>query len=296
MKNVNYRVLITGSSGFLGRYLVKFTPSQNVQVIAQYRNQVPETYGKPVKFLHLDFLNNDWAELKKLKIDVIIHTAAVASIDECEINPQYSQKLNVQVTKRLAEIVDKHNIRFIFLSSDVIYDGTKSYHSESETPFPESKYAQTKVEAEEFLLKHLSNVVIVRPALFYGLGLNGRPSFAETMLNRLYSGKQVYVFTDQYRTPVLVNNLTSALWELTEIDFNGILNVGGPKRLNRYEMGKILCELFKLDSSLLIPITTEQAKLVAPRPFDCSLNTSLSSRILKTRFVDCRIGFSIAYR
>jgi dTDP-4-dehydrorhamnose reductase len=292
----NRQVLITGSSGFLGIYLVKFVPANRTQIVAQYRNQAPEPYGKPIKYIQLDFLRNDWSELEQLRPDVIIHTAAVASIDECEVNPSYSHKVNFHVTKRLAELADKCGSRFIFISSDVVYEGSKSFHLEIETPLPKSKYAQSKIEAEQFLLKHLSNVVVVRPSLFYGLGLDGRPSFAETMLNNLYAGKQVYVFTDQYRTPMLVNNLASALWELAENEFNGIINLGGPKRVNRCEMGEILCELFKLDNSLLIPITSEQAKLVAHRPYDCSLDTSLASKVLKTQFVDCRIGFSISYR
>ena len=290
------KVLITGSSGFLGRYLIKFAPSQVDCLIAQFRTKPPRSYGRKVQYLPLDFLDKNWDELKKLHPHVVIHTAALASIDECEIQPELSWQVNVEVTRRLVDLANQWQARFIFLSSDVVFDGEKGNYLESDIPNPQNKYAEAKVEAEKYILNNHEDAVVVRPGIFYGLALNGRPSFTETILKNLHAGKQVYLFTDQFRSPILVNNLAVALWELAQLDFRGIINVAGPQRVSRIQMGELLCNMFKFDKSLLIPIRSDEANLIARRPLDCSLDISLAQKILKTTFVDCRTGFSIAYQ
>lgn len=229
-------------------------------------------------------------------MQVIIHTAAMASIDECEAQQKLAQQINYQATCRLVDIAAQRKIRFIFISSDVVFDGDKGSYSETDEPRAINFYAQTKIAAEKYIIENHPNAVIVRPGLFYGLALNGRPSFTEIMLQHLYAGKQIYVFIDQYRTPILVNNLVSALWELAENSYRGYLHLGGPQRVSRWDLGKLLCDIFKLDENLLIPVKSQEVKLLAKRPLDCSLDISLSRSLLKTQFVDCRSGLQLAYR
>jgi dTDP-4-dehydrorhamnose reductase len=255
-------VLITGSSGFLGRNLLKFT-TKKLNLIAQYRNNPPVAYGDKVRFLKLDFAAEQWKKLQTLKPQVIIHTAAMASIDECETQPELAQRINYLATCRLVDFAAQHKIRFIFISSDAVFDGEKGNYSEEEEPHAVNFYAQTKIAAEKYVLENHPNAVVVRPALFYGLCLYGRPSFTEIMLQHLYAGKQIYAFTDQYRTPILVNNLVSALWELTENTFCGYLHLGGPQKVSRLDLGQILCDIFKLDESLLIPVKSQEVNLRA---------------------------------
>ncbi|OGB63257.1 MAG: hypothetical protein A2Y94_09895 [Caldithrix sp. RBG_13_44_9] len=288
-------VLVTGSSGFLGRNLLKFS-SKKYKLIAQYRYHQPAAYGDKIRFLKLDFLAEQWKKLQLLKPRVIIHTAAMASIDECETQPELAQRTNYSATCRLVDFAARRKIRFIFISSDVVFDGTKGNYSENEEPYPVNFYAQTKIAAEKYVMENLPDAVVVRPALFYGLALDGRPSFTETMLQHLYAGKQIYTFTDQYRTPILVNDLVSALWELVENSYCGYLHLGGPQKVSRLDLGKMLCAIFNLDENLLIPVKSREVNLQARRPLDCSLDISLARSLLKTRFVDCRTGLQLAYR
>ena len=288
------RILITGSSGFLGRYLIKYAPAE-YEIIAQYRSKKPDDYGKQVNFLQMDFLHDSWEPLERLQVDGIIHAAASASIDECEQHPELTYRMNVEATRKLVDYSRRKNARFIYLSSDVIFDGKKGNYSETDPPSPQSVYAKSKIKAEEYVLAQHPNAVVVRPALFYGLALDGRPSFTEIMLKNLRAGKEIRLFTDQYRTPILVNNLAEALWELMGNDFRGIIHLGGAQKITRYEMGVLMCEMFGLDKRLLIPTRLQEVKLIAPRPLDCSLDISLARRLLRTRFVDCAEGYRIAY-
>ncbi|NIT57344.1 MAG: sugar nucleotide-binding protein, partial [Aliifodinibius sp.] len=79
-------------------------------------------------------------------------------------------------------------------------------------------YAQTKIDAENYLLDQYRNAVSVRAALIYGTVVTGRPSFTEIMINNLREANSVNLFIDEYRSPIQVHNLATALWELAEHD------------------------------------------------------------------------------
>jgi dTDP-4-dehydrorhamnose reductase len=288
------KVLITGSSGFLGLNLLKYSP-QTVEIIAQYRTHKPEGYNQRITSSCIDFCETDWSAIGNLNSEVIIHTAAMADIDACEEHPADAHFINFEVTRQLVHHARKINARLIFMSSDVIFDGKRGNYAENDKPRPLNVYGRTKNEAEKYILKHLPNAVVVRPALFYGLALNGRRSFTEIMLQNLKAGKEIKVFTDQFRTPILINDLVNAIWELAGNDYRGIIHLGGIQKVNRWQLGKILCELFQLDDNLLVPAKSSEIKQKVVRPLDCSLNISRANSILKTVFVDCRTGLKLAY-
>lgn len=151
------------------------------------------------------------------------------------------------------------------------------------------------MNAEEFILANHPDAVVVRPALFYEHSLNGRPSFTEVMLKKLHTGEKVPAFVDQFRTPVLVDNLAKALWELMEHKYCGLLHIGGSQKISRFAMGEILCEVFGFDKYLQTPMKTTDVPLPAKRPVDCSLDISLATKILKTPFIDYRAGLRSAF-
>ncbi|MFZ0389303.1 MAG: SDR family oxidoreductase [Calditrichia bacterium] len=287
-------ILITGSSGFLGRYLIKYSPSTN-HILAHFRTKEPYPYGREVHFFRMDAADDQWDSLQDLEVDAIIHTAAMASIDECQVRPGLANMVNFEFTRSLCDFAAERNIRFIFTSSDVVFDGIKGFYQEKDAPVPQNVYAKTKIDAESYVLNNHPDAVVIRPSLFYGHALNGRPSFTEIMLKNLYQGKKVFLFTDQYRTPLLINNLSTAVWELVDHNFTGMLHIGGSEKISRMEMGELLCDMFNLDRNLLVPVKSKDARLVAKRPLDCSLNTDLARSILNTQFVDCRTGFNLAF-
>jgi len=288
------RVLITGSSGFLGLHLLKYSP-QIHEIIAQYRIHKPEKFHHRITPFCLDFHKADLSAIDQLYPEIIIHAAEMANIDACEENPRDAHYLNFEITRQLVDSASKNKARFIFISSDVVFDGEKGDYTENDNPRPLNVYARTKTESEKYILSRLPDSVIIRPALFYGLALNGRPSFTEIMRKKLKANQKVRVFTDQFRTPILVNDQTNAIWELATNDFRGVIHLAGIQKLNRFELGQILCELFQLDTDLLIPVKSSDIKLKVTRPLDCSLNTSLAQSILKTKFVDCQTGLKSAY-
>ncbi len=294
MMTETIRVLITGASGFLGRYLIRDAPPQ-ARLFLQYRTHRPQTFEKKATLLPVDFSTTDWQWWDQVRPQVVIHTAALASLDDCERQPEFAKTMNLDATRRLAERAERSDARFLFTSTDIVFDGRKGHYREEDPPAPLNVYGRTKAEAEAYLLAHHSDTVVVRPALFYGKSLNGRRSFTEIMFQKLRQGEPVKLFTDEYRTPLLVNDLSRALWELAFHDYRGILHLGGSPRLSRYDLGVLLCEMFDFDRTLLVPTLSRQTRFVARRPLDVSLDSSRARRILRTPLHDCTDGLKLAF-
>ena len=222
--------------------------------------------------------------------EMIIHLSAMADIDKCQMHPPTAWEVNFLATQRLVDVAGEIGSRFVYISSDVVFDGSKGDYEETDSPLPVNIYAETKLAAEETVGNQLQNYVILRPALFYGKSLQGRRSFTETMLMALREKKHVSVYEDQIRTPLLVDDLAAACWKLANSGHTGLFHLGGPEKLSRYEMGEIACELFHLPKNYLKPVQASRLTSGAPRPADCSLNSAKIGNLLEISPLDFRKG------
>jgi dTDP-4-dehydrorhamnose reductase len=283
------RVCVTGASGFLGHYLLQNIPP-DVKVLAQYHTTPPITANPNIQTIQLNFENPDLKAVRRFLPDVIIHAGAWTRIDECEQNPVQSERRNVDVTIALSRLAKEINARFIFISTDQVFDGKNPPFSESSPTNPLNVYARHKLAAEQAVLSTVPNAVVARSALIYGKALHKKPTFTEMMYLNLKSAQPVKVFVDEYRTPVLVQNLAEAIWELSENRFCGVVHLGGSERITRYQMGEKMCDLFGLDKKLLVPVEMASLSLPAKRAADLSFDISLAQSLLKTTFDDVTTG------
>lgn len=123
------------------------------------------------------------------------------------------------------------------------------------------------------------NAVIVRTSLIWGL----YPLDTRTLhiINCLREGREMTLFTDEYRCPIYVEELAAAIMELLSLDSYGIIHIAGPEKLSRYEFGMKLAQKLGLDFRRIIPGLSQLNKVI--RPLDCSLDTSLARSLLRTR-------------
>lgn len=288
------KVLITGASGFIGSHLLK-NALEDTLILAQSRTRKILPLSSNIRHITLDFLQPDWETVKTFAPDAIIHCAAMSQPEKCESQPDIVRQVNYTAAAQLADITAQIGAKLIFTSSDVVYDGSRGNYSEEDPPNPLHVYGRSKLEAENYILQHHPNAVVVRCALVYGKSLTGPPTFTETIVSHLREEKPITLFTDEYRTPILVDKLTAALWELVGNDYNGILHIGGSQKVSRYQMGQIICEALNLPEELLIPRETSEFQFSAPRAKDCSFNISRAKRVLKTELVSFAEGISLIF-
>ncbi len=284
MKNI----LITGASGFLGGHIFSQADTK-YNCLGAYNNYSP-SHSIP-NWAHIN-LTDFSAVLKMLSAfmpAVVIHSAANSSLDECEKNPQSAHAANVLATSHLVRAAKQIGARFIFVSTDMVFDGTGSRYTENDATHPLSVYGQTKVQAEK-VVQELDNHLIVRSALIYGRRQFGGSSFSMWMENRLQHKQPLPLYVDQFRSPILVNNLADMLIELCDSEFTGILHAGGANRIDRFSFGQQMCRILRYDPSLLQPIKMADHAPFAPRPRDVSLNIDKAISILKTELLSTADG------
>ena len=275
----------------MGGYLVNQS-YKNFTVFSTYKKSKYACNNVVWQYLDLSNINSIEYLVKQIKPDAIIHNAALADVDECEINKDYAYKINVESTDTLARIAYEQNIRLIYISTDMVYDGEKGDYKETDFVNPINYYGRTKVIAEEKIAQICSNYVIVRTALIYGKSLTKSLSFTDNILINVNNNKDITLFYDQFRTPVLVNDLADAILELVNHSFSGIVNIGGSERIDRYSFGKEIAKRFKFPLQKIIKDSMYNFITPAPRPCDVALNISKAQSLLVTKFYDYKAGIT----
>jgi dTDP-4-dehydrorhamnose reductase len=196
------RILITGGSGNLGRKIIESNLFKNIYYPT----------SKQINILNIKKLKRF---IKKKKINLIIHCAALARMRECEKNVQKAIKTNIEGTLNIVNVINSLNsrkkIKLIYISSDAVYSGTKGNYSETDALKPFNVYGWTKM-ASEFIVKTLDKFLIIRTRFFN-----------KDMILFKYSAKNIYTSTIEIKKLVII------IYKLINKNTNGIINVGEKK-------------------------------------------------------------------
>jgi len=102
----------------------------------------------------------------------------------------------VEVTRLLAELAA--DVSFLFISTDLVFDGKRGWYDESSPVSPLTVYAETKVEAEQIVLQNPRHTVI-RTSLNGGTSPAGNRGFNEELRRAWEAGKPTRLFVDEFR-------------------------------------------------------------------------------------------------
>ncbi|RLI99321.1 MAG: dTDP-4-dehydrorhamnose reductase, partial [Candidatus Aenigmatarchaeota archaeon] len=268
-------ILITGGSGLLGEKLSEIAINKGYKVYAGYCHNIPK-FGYPLK---IDLTKEeDLKKIYQINPDIIIHTAALTNVDECEINKELAYKINFEGTKKINKIAKKINSFFIYISTDYVFPGEKGMYKEEDEPAPINYYGYTKFLGENYC------DCVVRTCVVYGARqASGKVNFALWLINKLENQEKIKIITDQYITPTLNTNLAKMILEIAEKKLKGKFHLAGATRISRYDFALKIADKFKLNKNLIIPIKTDELNWIAKRPKDSSLDTSKASKILKEK-------------
>jgi len=269
------RILITGANGLLGQKLVKLlAEDKNIELIASAvgsNRNPPGSY----QFVPLDITSERQVNdvITSYMPDVIINTAAMTNVDQCELEPDPCWKLNVEAVKFLTNASKSVNAHFIHLSTDFVFDGTNGPYKESDKPNPLSKYAESKLESERVVTESGVSYAIIRTMLVYGIVPDmSRTNIILWVKKNLEEGKEIKVVNDQWRTPTLAEDLAQGCALVAANKAKGIYHVSGKDLLTPYDMAIATARFFGLDQSLI-------------REVDGSIFTQPARRPAKTGFI-----------
>jgi dTDP-4-dehydrorhamnose reductase len=260
-------VLVTGTAGLIGGYLVRTAArwAPHVHVHGMTRQDADLTDERQVKVL--------W---DRLQPQAVVHCAALSRAGQCEADPDLAYEINVRATRRLVELA--HDRPFIFLSSDQVFDGTKGCYVEGDEVHPVNVYGQTKAEAEREVLRNPFHTVI-RVALTAGCSDNGDRSFVEDMRTACRQGQRLTLFTDEFRCPLPAGVVARAIWELLKLECPGLYHLSGSERMSRWDIGLALAGWYPDLSPCLQPGSLRDYA-GPPRPADLSMNCRKIQQLL----------------
>ncbi len=287
------KILVTGASGLLGLNL-SLQMHDTHEIIGVDRSRLVNT---PFDLIKLDLLDLDALPklLAESKPDALIHCAANALVDACELDPSAASTLNAALPGKLASACFERSIRFLHISTDAIFDGTKDgIYTEDDAPNPLGVYAQTKLDGEYAVLNANPSAAIAR-VNFFGWSLSGSRSLAEFFVNNLGAGNNVNGFDDVYFCPMFVGDLADTLIGMLEKSLSGLYHVVGSRAITKYEFGQAIAETFGFDAGLINPISVSDAGLTAKRSTNLRLSIHKLSTALGHEIPDFSTGLAKFY-
>ncbi|MGF6953619.1 dTDP-4-dehydrorhamnose reductase [Neobacillus sp. B4I6] len=203
------KILVTGFTGQLGFDVVREGARRSIEMV-----------GVGSKDLDITDERSVYKVVKEINPDAIIHCAAYTAVDQAEDDQENCWKVNVDGTKYLACAAKKLRAKFMFISTDYVFDGWgDAPFDETSAPNPVGYYGQTKYEAEKIVQTTLSDWFIVRVSWVFGLNGN---NFVKTMLRLSETKNELHVVGDQVGSPTNSLDLSRLLIDMIQTDRYGI--------------------------------------------------------------------------
>ncbi|MBT1699174.1 SDR family oxidoreductase [Fulvivirgaceae bacterium PWU4] len=263
------KILVTGSNGLLGQ---KLTP-----VLLNDKTITPcfTSRGKTVLpgldsvFKPMDITDADAVDtvFNAFKPDVVINTAAMTMVDQCETDRDACWLANVTSVENLVSASRAVNAHFIHISTDFIFDGSHGPLDEQAQPRPVNFYGESKLAAETVVMNSGLSWSILRTVLVYGITNDmSRSNIVLWVKDNLEKGKTIKVVNDQWRTPTLAEDLAMGCYLAAKKRAKGVYNISGKDFLSPYDIAIKTADFFGLDKSLITAVDSNTFTQPARRP------------------------------
>lgn len=262
-------MLVTGATGLLGNYFVEASLNR-YEVVGISRKTA---FRPPCSSnRHLDLTNSasTLLLLNKLRPEVIVNSAALTNVEQCEAEPARAWAMNVEAAKRLASWSAENRAKLVQISTDSVFDGTRGNYRESDEPCPLNVYARTKFAAEKTVQSCCPDALTIRTN-FFGWSQQGA-SLAEWMLAKLIRSEPFCAFTDVSFSPLFAKQLAEFTLELILRNACGVFHVAARESCSKHELAVLLARAFHLNETLIKPIRVDEFPFRARRSRDTSLS------------------------
>ncbi len=254
LKLSKIKVAISGARGMIGSRLIE-----------EWKDTF-ELY--PLDKEEFDITDEDAVKkyLKNLDFDIFLHLAAYTNVDKAEKQKEISRKINVDGTRNVFNAVQQLGKKFIYISTDFVFDGKKEKmpFTENSSPNPLGWYGKTKYEGEKIVK---GSAMVVRLSYPYGYSPSPKKSFAVRIKELLEEGKRLYMITDSLFTPTPLTYIVSGLEYLIKNYQPETYHLVGLESYSPYKFGIKIAQKYHLNQTLIHPIIfKEYSKGKAPRP------------------------------
>lgn len=282
------RVLVTGASGLLGlATALDLAADHDVTGLSHTRQVVhPRIRSVAADLTDRGLLRQVWADVRP---EIVVHTAAMASIEACETDPARAARVNAELVGDVAALCREFGSRLVHISTDAVFDGAAGPYREEDDASPLSVYGETKLEGERRCAEELPSALVAR-VNFFGWSAVGDRSLAEFFHGALAAGRPVGGFVDVDFSPLYQRDLTDLLLEAVSAGIGGVRHVGGGTSLSKYDFGRELADVFGFDPELVRPASVADLPAGRVRSHRLTLDSSRLARELGHRPPSAREG------
>jgi dTDP-4-dehydrorhamnose reductase len=226
----NRTVLVTGSRGYVGTYLVRRLLEAGRWNIVLWQDDLTAP------------------DLEVPAADAVVHLAGKPNSYP---DPREVLRVNHQGTVNLVERCAP-GTRFVLLSSDYVFASDPNrMHEEGDAREPETAYGLGKARAEDAVRAALPDHAIVRTSLVYGYEHPRRANFFRFVHDRLSSGERLELFHDVYSRPTFVGDVCAAVEMALDGNLTGVFHACGPSYVSRFDLGRLIAEVRGHDPDLV---------------------------------------------
>ncbi len=249
-------ILITGGTGFIGKYLVEHFAKNHTVLVYDNLSNSTEKDAEHVIAKGAKFCKGDILDIEKMiefgKADVVIHLAAKSDVNESVINPEDTNEVNVAGTANVLQCCVTNKIKkIIFASSAAVYGDCNDTITENSKTNPQSPYGQSKLDAEKIIEKTCKenniDYTIFRIFNVYGKGQNIQyAGVISKFLENISQNKPLVIYGDgeQTRDFISIHDVIKAFDCAVISNNNGTYNIGTGKSLSINDLIKIIFEVF----------------------------------------------------
>lgn len=258
------KVFISGASGLLGGNCLQYFTEMGWQVVGSHLSyETPKT----VFYNTLEPNHPDNFDVAGFNPDVIVHCGALTHVDYCEEHPEESYEKTVTSTKNLIALSKACNAKFVFISTDYVFDGKDGPYKEDAPVNPLSIYGKHKLEAEQLALSELNNTLVLRITNVYGKEIRNK-NFIARIIEQCEEGKKLTLKLpfDQFASPTNAWDIAGAMYLLLKDGKSGVYHIGGSDFMNRVELAQRVLSYYPNATYDLIPVSTEALNQPAARP------------------------------
>lgn len=246
------RVLVTGAKGMLGGDLTEVL------------NRRYEVYGRDIDDFDITRERETMDAISGIRPDIVVHAAAYTDVDGCESHVELAHSINGEGTKNVASACKRLGSRMVYMSTDYVFDGTKSgAYSEEDSTCPINTYGRSKLEGERWVRTMVGQFVIVRTAWLFGRGGN---NFVKTIVRLAREKRPLSVVNDQVGSPTYTIDLSKAISALMEKRCTGIYHITNGETCSWYEYAREILAMSGLSDIPVHPISSDQLNRAAKRP------------------------------
>lgn len=276
------KVLITGSTGFLGPYLMDAFKVDPENTVCGISRSGPSDYKG-------DLTKEGIVELLMVnRPDLVIHAAAATNVDWCQKNPLAAYATNVKATRNLVKFL-KPSSKLVYISSDMVYSGPGPHFVGGHTVNPINSYGMTKFFGELEAEKH-PNHLILRTNI-YGLARSTgvRSSLVDFLIGTFNSGLPLNIFTDVMFSPLHVVTLCNLIRQMVMDDTRGVHNLGSSNGISKAKFALLLASNLGLSAAQALTVESISGDGRAPRPKDMRMVTEIATPTIEDDLAEaCR--------